>query len=108
MAVLKQQMWCNKILSPPSVGSEDKTVCFYLNSDFENPNPKKLLPTTKLWMVCSFLIVACDTLLLQMKELAVDAVDPHLFTIATLTGHAFLAVGSGYTIGMKNPLLFFF
>lgn len=28
--------------------------------------------------------------------------DPHLFTIATLTGHAFNTVGSGYTIVMDN------
>lgn len=37
-----------------------------------------------------------------MKERAVHLPDPHLFTIATLTGHAVLAVGNGYSIVMDN------
>lgn len=37
-----------------------------------------------------------------MKELAKNAVNPHLFTIATLTGHAFRTVGPGYTV---RPML---
>lgn len=37
-----------------------------------------------------------------MKERAVNLPDPHLFTIATLTGHACLAVGDGYSIVMDN------
>ncbi|KAL1138271.1 hypothetical protein AAG570_009960, partial [Ranatra chinensis] len=43
--------------------------------------------------------------LCKMKELAVNnsnIVDPHLFTIATLTGHAVLTVGHGYSIAMDN------
>jgi len=40
--------------------------------------------------------------LCRMKELAVNAVDPHIMTIATLTGHAALTVGPGYTISMDN------
>nr|XP_022918012.1 putative aminopeptidase W07G4.4 [Onthophagus taurus] len=40
--------------------------------------------------------------LCKMKELAMDAVNPSLFTIATLTGHAFLTVGTGYSIVMDN------
>ncbi|XP_063240194.1 putative aminopeptidase W07G4.4 isoform X2 [Bacillus rossius redtenbacheri] len=40
--------------------------------------------------------------LCRMKELAVEAVNPHLMTIATLTGHAIRAVGRGYTIAMDN------
>ncbi|XP_059610477.1 putative aminopeptidase W07G4.4 [Phlebotomus argentipes] len=42
--------------------------------------------------------------LCRMKELAVQSKypDPHLYTIATLTGHACLAVGEGYTIVMDN------
>lgn len=39
---------------------------------------------------------------LQFKELALSAVNPHLFTIATLTGHACLTVGLGYSIGEYN------
>jgi leucyl aminopeptidase len=38
----------------------------------------------------------------QLKEAAVEAVNPHLFTVATLTGHAYLAVGEGYSIVMDN------
>lgn len=38
---------------------------------------------------------------LQMKELALDAINPHLFTVATLTGHAYLTVGPGYSVGKK-------
>lgn len=44
--------------------------------------------------------------LLQVKELAVDAVNPHLYTIATLTGHAVLTVGTNYTIGKFDNIIF--
>lgn len=37
-----------------------------------------------------------------MKDRALELPDPHLFTIATLTGHAHLAVGVGYSIVMDN------
>lgn len=37
--------------------------------------------------------------MLQMREIAQDAINPHLFTVATLTGHAWLTVGDGYSIG---------
>ncbi|XP_067007765.2 putative aminopeptidase W07G4.4 [Anabrus simplex] len=40
--------------------------------------------------------------LCKMKELASDAVNPQLMTIATLTGHAALTVGPGYSIIMDN------
>ncbi|KRT86812.1 Peptidase [Oryctes borbonicus] len=40
--------------------------------------------------------------LCRMKELALDAINPHLFTVATLTGHAHLTVGPGYSIVMDN------
>jgi leucyl aminopeptidase len=39
--------------------------------------------------------------LCHMKEKALKEVNPHLFTIATLTGHAWLAVGP-YTAIMDN------
>ncbi|KAI9580464.1 putative aminopeptidase W07G4.4 isoform X1 [Glossina fuscipes] len=44
--------------------------------------------------------------LCRMKELAVseNLPDPHLFTIATLTGHAALAAGSGYSIVIDNSV----
>lgn len=37
-----------------------------------------------------------------MKDRALTLPDPHLFTIATLTGHACLAVGIGNSIAMDN------
>lgn len=40
--------------------------------------------------------------LCEMKERALTLPNPHLFTIATLTGHACLAVGDGYTIVLDN------
>ncbi|GFS05457.1 hypothetical protein ElyMa_002939000 [Elysia marginata] len=40
--------------------------------------------------------------LCRMKELAVDSVNPHLMTIATLTGHAVRAMGPAYSIIMDN------
>uniref|UniRef100_A0A1B6MIJ7 Cytosol aminopeptidase domain-containing protein n=1 Tax=Graphocephala atropunctata TaxID=36148 RepID=A0A1B6MIJ7_9HEMI len=43
--------------------------------------------------------------LCHMKELVEKneaAVNPHLYTIATLTGHAVLAVGDGYSLAMDN------
>ncbi len=39
--------------------------------------------------------------LCHMKEKALKEVNPHLFTIATLTGHACIAVGP-YTAVMDN------
>lgn len=41
-------------------------------------------------------------LLCKFKEDAVNAVNPHLYTIATLTGHACRTVGEGYSIAMDN------
>jgi len=40
--------------------------------------------------------------LCEMKERALNEVNPHIFTIATLTGHAYLTVGEGYSIAMDN------
>ncbi|XP_044754376.1 putative aminopeptidase W07G4.4 [Coccinella septempunctata] len=40
--------------------------------------------------------------LCKFKEMALEAVDPHLYTVATLTGHACLTVGVGYSIVMDN------
>lgn len=40
--------------------------------------------------------------LCEMRARAIDMPDPHLFTVATLTGHAWLAVGCGYSIAMDN------
>lgn len=37
-----------------------------------------------------------------MKERALSLPDPHLFTVATLTGHAWLAHGVGYSIAIDN------
>ncbi|KAF4070455.1 hypothetical protein AMELA_G00285760 [Ameiurus melas] len=41
-------------------------------------------------------------LLCEMKEKAVNEVSPHLFTIATLTGHAIRAMGPNYSIILDN------
>ncbi|KAK9890824.1 hypothetical protein WA026_012170 [Henosepilachna vigintioctopunctata] len=40
--------------------------------------------------------------LCKFKEMAQSAVNPHLYTIATLTGHACLTVGDGYSIVIDN------
>lgn len=46
--------------------------------------------------------------LCEMKEQAVNEVNPHIFTIATLTGHAVLTVGEGYSVGkMKKQSKYF-
>ncbi|XP_037814451.1 putative aminopeptidase W07G4.4 [Lucilia sericata] len=44
--------------------------------------------------------------LCRMKEIAVSEQlpDPHLFTVATLTGHACLAAGEGYSIIIDNSV----
>ncbi|KYM94413.1 Putative aminopeptidase W07G4.4 [Cyphomyrmex costatus] len=42
--------------------------------------------------------------LYYLKEMALCSVNPHLFTIATLTGHAVLTAGSGYSIAMDNAV----
>lgn len=36
--------------------------------------------------------------LAELVEQATKEVNPHIFTIATLTGHAFLAMGDGYSV----------
>ncbi len=36
--------------------------------------------------------------LCYIKELALKEVNPHLFTMATLTGHVIRAYGSNYTV----------
>lgn len=40
--------------------------------------------------------------LCEFKEKALNEVNPRIFTIATLTGHACIAVGDGYSIIMDN------
>jgi leucyl aminopeptidase len=46
--------------------------------------------------------MAMGDLLCHMRERAVNEVNPHLFTIATLTGHAVIAVGEHYSIVLDN------
>jgi len=46
--------------------------------------------------------MAMSDVLCKLKEEAVNAVNPQLMTIATLTGHACLAVGEPYSIVMDN------
>jgi hypothetical protein len=41
-----------------------------------------------------------------MRELAEKAVNPHLVTIATLTGHAVLTVGTGYSVSRPEHVIF--
>ncbi|KAL1498053.1 hypothetical protein ABEB36_008913 [Hypothenemus hampei] len=41
-------------------------------------------------------------ILCKFKEEALTSSNPHLFTIATLTGHAYLTVGLGYSIVVDN------
>lgn len=36
--------------------------------------------------------------LYHLKEMALCSVNPHLFTVASLTGHAVLTVGRGYSV----------
>ncbi|XP_020284550.1 putative aminopeptidase W07G4.4 [Pseudomyrmex gracilis] len=42
--------------------------------------------------------------LYHIKEMALRSVNPHLFTVATLTGHALLTAGVGYSIVMDNAV----
>jgi hypothetical protein len=37
-----------------------------------------------------------------MRELAENAINPHLVAIATLTGHAVLTGGTGYSVSSLN------
>merc|ERR1712136_332963 len=46
--------------------------------------------------------MAMSDVLCKLKEEAVNAVNPQLMTVATLTGHACLAVGEPYSIVMDN------
>lgn len=39
-------------------------------------------------------------ILYHMKEMALCSVNPHLFTVATLTGHAIRTVGPGYSVSL--------
>lgn len=40
--------------------------------------------------------------LCYLKELAVNEVNPHLFTMATLTGHVIRAYGFSYTVILND------
>ena len=40
--------------------------------------------------------------LYHMKEMALCSVNPHLFTVATLTAHAILTVGRGYSVSRSK------
>lgn len=51
--------------------------------------------------------MAMADVLCKLKEEAVNAVNRQLMTIATLTGHAFMAVGEPYSIIMDNGKLHF-
>ncbi|XP_076240994.1 dipeptidase B [Calliopsis andreniformis] len=42
--------------------------------------------------------------LCHIKEMALCSVNPHIFTVATLTGHAVLTAGRGYSIAMDNAV----
>ncbi|XP_043601408.1 putative aminopeptidase W07G4.4 [Bombus pyrosoma] len=42
--------------------------------------------------------------LCHIKEMALCSVNPHIFTVATLTSHAMLTVGRGYSIAMDNAV----
>ncbi|KAK2579907.1 hypothetical protein KPH14_007587 [Odynerus spinipes] len=42
--------------------------------------------------------------LCHIKEMALCSVNPHIFTVATLTGHAALTTGAGYSIAMDNAV----
>ena len=44
--------------------------------------------------------------LCYIKELALKEVNPHLFTMATLTGHVIRAYGSNYTVKIRCDLNF--
>jgi len=46
--------------------------------------------------------MAMGDVLCRMKEMAQDAVNPQIFTVATLTGHAVRAMGPAYSIIMDN------
>ena len=40
--------------------------------------------------------------LFHIKKMALCSVNPHIFTIATLTGHAVLTAGSGYSVSISS------
>ncbi|KAL0105085.1 hypothetical protein PUN28_016616 [Cardiocondyla obscurior] len=42
--------------------------------------------------------------LYHLKEMALNSANPHLFTVATLTGHAVLTAGAGYSVVMDNAV----
>ncbi|XP_032455511.1 putative aminopeptidase W07G4.4 isoform X4 [Nasonia vitripennis] len=43
-------------------------------------------------------------ILYHVKEMAMVSVNPHIFTIATLTGHAMRTAGDGFSIAMDNSV----
>lgn len=40
--------------------------------------------------------------LCHIKEMALCSVNPHIFTVATLTNHAVLTAGRGYSVGPRS------
>lgn len=45
--------------------------------------------------------------LCEAKEMALEAVNPELFTIATLTGHVVMCYGPSYTVILRSILIYF-
>ena len=44
--------------------------------------------------------------LCYIKELALKEVNPHLFTMATLTGHVIRAYGTNYTVVLERNIFY--
>lgn len=53
-----------------------------------------------VWIVIKLVRLNHFSVHFQMKELAQNLPNPHLMTIATLTGHACLAAGTGYSVSI--------
>lgn len=68
-------------------------MCFEENTNWLCFSLKTHSTTVNLYIIHTFSA--------QAKELAVNDENPHLYTIATLTGHACLAVGD-HSIGNIN------
>lgn len=49
--------------------------------------------------------MAMADVLYHFKEMALQSVNPHLFTVATLTGHSVLTAGGGYTVSVRASVL---
>ena len=110
MKVAVGRIWCWQVvnlLQPPTVKAV-VALCVVRNSIGENSYVADEVITAKSGVRVRVSNTDADgrlamaDALCHMKEMALCSVNPHIFTVATLTNHAMLTVGRGYSVSVSE------